>query len=36
MCSRGFLKVFSDVKGSRVFYNVLGVSNTYHYGYGYD
>ena len=29
MCSRGFLKFFSDVKGSRVFYNVLGVYNTY-------
>ena len=35
MCSSGLLKFFSDVKGSRVFYNVLGGYNIYHYCYGY-
>ena len=35
VCSRGFLKTFCPVvKGSRVFYNVLGGSNSFHYGYG--
>ena len=34
VCSRGFLSFCPVVKGSRVFYNVLGGSNTFRYGYG--
>ena len=36
VCSRLFLKfLFSCIKCSRVFYNVLGGFNTYPYEYGY-
>ena len=34
MCSRGVLSFCPVVKGSRVFYNVLGGSNTLCCGYG--
>ena len=34
MCSRGVLSFCLVVKGSRVFYNILGGSNTFRYGYG--
>ena len=34
VCSRGFLKFCSVVKGSRVFYNFLVGSSAYRYGCG--
>ena len=34
MCSRGVLSFCPVVKHSIVFYNVLGRSNTFRYGYG--
>ena len=34
MCSRGVLNFCPVGKDSRAFYNVLGGSNTFRYGYG--